>query len=63
MRLMTTDEFSSHLIDPFQKIATCNLRILINIIWLYIHIPTQPHIYTHIHKRHTDRHRDIDTET
>lgn len=48
---MTTDEFSSHIIDPFQKIATCNLRILINIIWLYIHIPTQPHKYIHTYTR------------
>lgn len=48
---MTTDEFSSsHLIDPFQKTATRNLGILINIIWLYKHIPTQPHIYTHTQK-------------
>lgn len=46
MRLITTDEFSSHL-DPFQKIAIHNLYILINTIWLYIQISTQPPIYTH----------------
>lgn len=46
---MTTEEFSSsHLIvAEYSYIATCSLRILINIIWLYIQIPTQPHIYTH----------------
>lgn len=51
LRLMTTDEFiSSHLFNSWRPLSEnyCNTqRILINIIWLFIYIPTQPDTYIH----------------